>query len=212
MKKNHATSSAAELRSIIAPRSGAIRNRLRDFERIPPGEYFYELIYCVLTPQSSAVNADKVVRLLREQNFLHRDIDPEPFLNRKDCYIRFHKTKARSLVIVRAQFSDIARRLANGSSTTELREWLVKNVRGIGWKEASHFLRNIGHRDLAILDRHILRNLVRFRVMRRLPKTLTPKRYLSIEKKFRCFSRDIGYSMDELDLLFWSMETGEILK
>ena len=213
MKKIHAPpSSAAELRSLIAPRSAAIRSRLRDFSQVPPGEYFYELVYCLLTPQSSAVNAGKVVRLLREQNFLHRDIDPEPILKRKECYIRFHKTKARSLAMIKARFPEVARQLENGSSSAELREWLVKNVRGIGWKEASHFLRNIGHRDLAILDRHILKNLVRFRVMRGLPKTLTPKRYLFIEKRFRRFARLIGISMDELDLLFWSIETGEILK
>ena len=77
---------------------------------------------------------------------------------------------------------------------------------------ASHFLRNIGYRDLAILDRHILKNLVRFRVMRGLPKTLTPKRYLFIENRFQRFARQIGIPMDELDLLFWSIETGEILK
>jgi len=117
MKKIPAPSSAAELRSLIAPRSAAIRNRLMDFSQIPPSEYFYELVYCVLTPQSSAVNAEKVVRLLREQNFWHRDIDPEPILNRKDCYIRFHKTKARSLVIIKTQFSEVAGKLENGTSS-----------------------------------------------------------------------------------------------
>jgi N-glycosylase/DNA lyase len=88
----------------------------------------------------------------------------------------------------------------------------VKNVKGLGWKEASHFLRNIGHRNLAILDRHILRNLKRHGVIKSLPKTLTPKRYLVIEQKFMEFSSTIGITMDELDLLFWSRETGEILK
>jgi len=212
MKRTQAKSSSEELRSIFAPRRAAIRDRLRDFAKIPPGAYFYELAYCLLTPQSSAVNAEKVVRLLREDNFLHRGIDPEPHLNRKDCYIRFHKTKAKSLLMMREQFPEVAHQLENGSSSAELREWLVNNVRGIGWKESSHFLRNIGHRDLAILDRHILKNLVRFRVMRGLPKTLTPKRYLSIEKRFRRFASEIGIPMDELDLLFWSSETGEILK
>ena len=82
----------------------------------------------------------------------------------------------------------------------------------MGWKEASHFLRNIGHRNLAILDRHILRNLVRAGVLHRLPKTLTAKRYLLIEEKFKDFAERMDIPMDELDLLFWSMETGEILK
>ena len=42
----------------------------------------------------------------------------------------------------------------------QAREWLVHNVKGIGYKEAGHFSRNIGFtQDLAILDRHILKNL-----------------------------------------------------
>ncbi len=86
------------------------------------------------------------------------------------------------------------------------------NVKGLGWKEASHFLRNIGRRNLAILDRHILRNLKRHQVIRSLPKTLTAKRYKAIEQQFARFAEAIGISMDELDLLFWSRETGEILK
>ena len=81
-------------------------------------------------------------------------------------------------------------------------------MKGLGWKEASHFLRNIGYRDLAILDRHILRNLRRHRIIRTLPKTLTPSRYRAIEGKFRAFAGAIGIPMDELDLLFWSRETG----
>jgi len=109
-------------------------------------------------------------------------------------------------------FPEIAAKLLNGSSGPELREWLVGNVNGLGWKEASHFLRNIGHRDLAILDRHILKNLTKHGVLRALPATLTPKRYLAIEAKFARFASAVGLTMDELDLLFWSRETGEILK
>ena len=90
--------------------------------------------------------------------------------------------------------------------------WLIHNVRGLGWKEASHFLRNIGYRNLAILDRHILKNLKHHNVFRTTPKTLTPKKYRAIEKGFASFANAVGISMDELDLLFWSNETGEILK
>jgi N-glycosylase/DNA lyase len=158
------------------------------------------------------VNAGKAVGLLKECRFHAEEINPEQLLHQKEFYIRFHRTKARHLLLVKEQFALIEGHLSNGSSSPELREWLAKNVKGLGWKESSHFLRNIGHRDLAILDRHILKNLVRARVLRALPKTLTPKRYLSIEKKFKKFSERIGIPMDELDLLFWSMETGKILK
>ena len=89
--------------------------------------------------------------------------------------------------------------------------YLVKNVKGLGLKEASHFLRNTGHENLAILDRHILKNLAKLNIIE-LPKTLTPKIYFEIENKFQNFSKEVNIPMDELDLLFWSMETGEIFK
>ncbi|GAJ17855.1 unnamed protein product, partial [marine sediment metagenome] len=31
----------------------------------------------------------------------------------------------------------------------KLREWVVKNFKGLGYKEASHFLRNIGYKNFA---------------------------------------------------------------
>lgn len=76
----------------------------------------------------------------------------------------------------------------------------------------SHFLRNIGKRDLAILDRHILKNLKNLKAIDELPKALTKKKYLEIEGKFKAFSNKIKIPIDELDLLFWSQETGEIFK
>lgn len=201
-----------ELRSNYRNLKSDIRNRLKDFSKVPSSEYFYELVYCLLTPQSSAVNAEKVITILKDKKFKLRDIDPEPILRRKDCYIRFHKNKSRYMITVKDQFPLIAEQLKSRSTSEELRLWLVKNVKGLGWKESSHFLRNIGHRNLAILDRHILRNLVHLGVLRDLPKSLTATNYLQIEGKFRKFSEQIGVLMDELDLLFWSRETGEILK
>lgn len=207
-----------------------IKKRLEEFAQIPPSEYFYELVYCLLTPQSSAINAAKAVEVLKQHDFAHRDLNPAPLLHQRDFYIRFHHTKGKHLQAIKEQFPMISTHLTNGKAcppkltehppdrragrraSTELREWLVNNVMGLGYKEASHFLRNIGHRNLAILDRHILKNLVRFGVLRSLPKTMTRKRYLAIERKFHKFSERVGIPMDELDLLFWSMETGEILK
>jgi len=80
-------------------------------------------------------------------------------------------------------------------------------------KEASHFLRNIGlGKDLAILDRHILKNLKEYGVINEIPKSITKKVYIAIEDKMREFSKRINIPMDELDLLFWSKETGIIFK
>jgi N-glycosylase/DNA lyase len=201
-----------DLQREFAIRRAAIGQRIADFAAVNPNAYFYELVYCLLTPQSSAVNAGKAVEALREAGFFHREFEPAPLLHQKEFYVRFHNTKGKHLKEAKRNFPEIHSALCNGYSSEELRAWLVKNVKGLGWKEASHFLRNIGHKNLAILDRHILKNLKRHNVIRSLPETLTPTRYRAIEQKFALFSRRIGITLDELDLLFWSRETGEILK
>lgn len=190
-----------------------IRARLAEFRATEPRQYFYELCYCLMTPQSSAANALNAQRALMSHDFQNSDIDPEPLLHQKEYYIRFHKTKARLLVEMKNRFDSILSVLLNGAAAFEKREWLVRNVKGLGMKEATHFLRNIGMNDgLAILDRHILRNLKRHNVIRTLPKALTRRKYLGIERRFQKFAEEITIPIDELDLLFWSTETGEILK
>src|SRR5207245_8191940 len=104
-------------------------------------------------------------------------------------------------------------RLSSLANLFELREWMVENVKGLGYKEASHFLRNVGlGEEFAILDRHILRNVKRMEVIPEVPVSITKKRYLEIEEKLRRFSREIRIPLADLDLLFWSRETDWILK
>jgi N-glycosylase/DNA lyase len=201
-----------QLYRLHGERREAIQKRLKNFSQVLPSQYFYELAYCILTPQSSAVNATQAVGRLQANSFFETPFDPEPILFQKDFYIRFHRTKARLLLRLRESFPDILEALSDSTPATVLREWLVEHVHGFGYKEASHFLRNIGHRDLAILDRHILKNLKRFGAIRAIPKTLTRKQYLKLEDQFHRFADTVGIPLDELDLLFWSMETGEILK
>ncbi len=212
MKKKLAPLTLDELHSLYNDKRNALQSRLTDFNRVPQEDYFYELAYCLLTPQSSAFAADKAIKLLQQHDFRHCDIDPEPLLHQKDFYIRFHKTKAKHLLRMKSRSPEILAHLAGYLPDRQLREWLVQNVTGLGWKEASHFLRNIGGRNLAILDRHILKNMVRLGILKRLPKSLTPRRYKLLEEKFHTFAQQIGIPMDELDLLLWSMETGTIFK
>ena len=203
----------AEILRLYQDRRKAIHARLADFDRVREVEYFYELVYCLLTPQSSAEHAERAVASLMENRFAEQGWDPEGYLRNPGQYIRFHRTKARHLLLARHAYPEVLAALANGLSPAELREWLVRNVKGLGYKEATHFLRNIGRNGgLAILDRHILRNLKRLKVIRSVPTTMTKKRYLAIERKFEAFAKRIRIPLDELDLLFWSMETGEIRK
>ena len=112
---------------------------------------------------------------------------------------------------MKSKYKEVSIKLKNGDKN-EVREWLIKNVKGIGYKEASHFLRNIGFKNMAILDRHILKNLRSNSIIKEIPKTLTRNRYLDIEKSFISFSKKLDITIDEMDLLFWSAETGKIFK
>ena len=96
----------------------------------------------------------------------------------------------------------------------ERRDWLAKETRikGLGYKEASHFLRNIGLRGYAILDKHVLSCLTDLGVVESPRPPTARSSYLEAEEKLRWFARDIRVDFDELDLVLWSMKTGEVLK
>ena len=202
-----------ELKKVHESKKRAIRRRLREFKLVPSEKYFYELLYCLMTPQSSAVNAGKAQAIFELLDFKFRDIDPESVLSDKKHYIRFHKTKAKWIAGMKQKFHEIQTCILSRKTAVEKRLWLVENVMGLSFKEATHFLRNIGKNNgLAILDRHIIKNLRYHGVIRSVPKTITKKVYMTIEKKFQQFSADVGIPTDELDLVFWSNEAGEILK
>lgn len=189
-----------------------IKNRLLEFSKVPKDDYFYELCYCLLTPQSKAEYADNAVNTLKKIDFLHKDINPAPILSNPKNYIRFHNNKSKHLLHAKNIFPHIMECLEDSTDQYQKREKLVQIVLGYGMKESSHFLRNIGFRNLAILDRHILKNLSLLNVIDEIPKTLTKNIYIEIEQKFLHFANNINIPIDELDLLFWSFQTGKILK
>jgi N-glycosylase/DNA lyase len=96
----------------------------------------------------------------------------------------------------------------------ERRDWLVreKGIKGLGYKEASHFLRNIGYRGYAILDKHVLNCLAELKIIEDPKPPTTRSKYLTVEEKLRKFADDARIDFDEMDLVLWSMKTGEILK
>lgn len=189
-----------------------IKNRLDEFASIPASEYFYEFCFCICTPQSRARNALIVVEKLKALDFRNRPFVPSDILFDREHYIRFHNTKALRLNDAAAYFHEIEAILASPGAPFEKRREIVRRVKGYGLKEASHFLRNIGYRNLAILDRHILKHLQGCGVIEEIPASLNTNAYLDIERKFMDFSDFCEIPMDELDLLFWAYQTGEILK
>lgn len=215
----HQTGALEDLRKLHLEKRDAIHSRLQEFKTIlqqSDEEVFAELCFCLLTPQSSAKTCWNAVTRLKEKNLLLHGTPQQlqPALND----VRFNDNKAQYIVQARNMFSKdgnlkLKPRITSYYNPFELREWLVENVKGLGYKEASHFMRNIGMgEEFAILDRHILRNIVQLGVIPEIPQTLTKKRYLEIEEKLRRFSKEIGIPMADLDLLLWSKETGWIFK
>ena len=211
-------SNMGSLIDIYNERKDEIKKRIGEFkEGIDYSEerIFAELCFCLCTPQCKAVTCWKVVSTLVENRLLYTGSEDE--IARHLC-VRFRNVRARRIVEARRFFSQHGKlkmkdKLKAFDDIVMLREWLVRNIKGLGMKEASHFLRNIGvGLELAILDRHILKNLKRLGVIEKIPTSLSKPSYEQIEKKMKTFAERIGISMAELDLLLWSFETGMIFK
>ncbi|MFC1807953.1 N-glycosylase/DNA lyase [Candidatus Omnitrophota bacterium] len=196
-----------------------IRSRLKEFDNFKEAnddDIFSELAFCIFTPGSKAINGDKAVKELRRANLLFNGTK-DKISGKLRGVVRFHNNKASYLVEARKAFKNgkgicIKKRL-NSRNTLRTRDWLVENIKGLGYKEAGHFLRNIGlGQDIAILDTHILKNLKRYRVISKTPESISKKSYFDIEEKMRRFSKRVKIPLDELDLLFWSKQTGFIFK
>ncbi len=204
------------LREEYSRLKGVIEQRLEEFKRVDKssgGKLFEELVFCILTPQSSAKRADSAVRELSERGLLQDGRSREIYTVLRRWGVRFPARKARYIVLNRRKL-ECGKALPRilGVDARATREVLVKEIWGMGYKEASHFLRNIGYDGLAIIDRHVLRGLVRIGVLDRELDVSNRKRYLFVEERFMEAARIIGVPPEALDLLLWYEGTGEIFK
>lgn len=210
-----------EILEIYGRIGGDIKKRLKEFEnKWKKGnnkDIHLELSFCILTPQSKARSAWEAIEALKENGLIWTGTKEEisEYLNK----VRFKNTKADNLVRLREQMTDAKGEIITKDffkklgGVEEKRDWIVKNIRGMSFKEASHFLRNVGFgNEIAILDRHILRNMERLGIIDEIPKTITPKKYLEMEKKLLDYTQKVNIPMDHIDLLFWYREAGEIFK
>ncbi|MFO8109696.1 MAG: N-glycosylase/DNA lyase [Thermoplasmata archaeon] len=196
-----------------------ICQRIEDFEAVKSGDdderYFEEMAFCLFTPQSKAKSCWDAVEELKENELLEKGIAED--ISKVINQVRFRNRKAVYFVEARDKFGsgggNIKNKIMEMEDVKDTRGWLVDNVKGLGYKEASHYLRNIGlGKNIAILDRHILRNLERYNVIEEVPTNLTPSKYVEIEEKMKAFSERVNIPLHHLDLLLWYKETGEIFK
>ncbi len=184
-----------------------VEQRIRDFGALGKRsreERFSELAFCILTANFTAEGGARIQRELgREVLTL-----PEAELARrlKELGHRFPNARAHYIVEARKHLPLIDGLPADGRKA---REKLLA-IKGLGMKEASHFLRNTGYRDVAIVDRHILNLLNERGLVER--GTLTPGKYMEIERLLEFMAKELGTDLARLDLYLWYLKTGKVLK
>jgi len=191
--------------------SDLVHNRIKEFKELNKksnNELFKELCFCILTAN---FNAEKSIKIQNEiGEYLLTDSEEELAKKLKNLGHRYPNNRAK-YISESIKCKDKLKDVVQFHDKNALREWIVNNIKGLGYKEASHFLRNIGFDNYAIIDFHIIDLLVKYEIINRL-KTITKKKYLEIEELLKKIAKETNLTLAELDLYLWFMGTGKILK
>ena len=191
-----------------------VDNRMREFEELgnkDNSELFKELCFCLLTANFSAHGGIKIQNALGDRF----SSLPQEELAKKLSELghRFPNMRAKFIFEARKYKDNLKETLKSFECESDLRNWIAENVKGLGMKESSHFLRNIGYKNLAIIDFHIIDLLVKNNLIQQpKSKSLTKKNYVEIENILKEIAKKSNTNLGELDLYLWYKETGKILK
>jgi N-glycosylase/DNA lyase len=122
---------------------------------------------------------------------------------------RFPQIRAAQLaegwLTIRTQFDSLTNVLEDHSDAYSARAWLVREISGIGPKQASMLLRNVGVTyDLAVIDRHIIRYMLLTGLCSKEPVNLGNLRtYQDHESSLRGHAEKIGYDLGVMDWAIW---------
>ena len=189
-----------------------VENRMKEFSYFQDAtdeEVFLELCFCFMTANFQAAKSWDIQKELGSKFWELDEIELQ--LELKRLGHRFWPQRGSRIYEARWLKDSISSKLGEFDSELEMREWIVGNLKGLGMKEASHFLRNIGYTDLAIIDKHIINLLVSEGLIER-PKSLSVKKYIEIENILRELAKKTSTSLGELDLYLWFEQTGKVLK
>jgi N-glycosylase/DNA lyase len=211
-----------DIRAAHKARRKQIRARLDQFQAIwregSDEQLWEELVFCIFTAGASARMGFRAVEAIRPLLMEGRREDMTLALRTAGAH-RFPIERPGYIVVTRnylREHCDMALRekLRSFADPLERRDWLAreKGIKGLGYKESSHFLRNIGLLGHAILDKHVMSCLLDLKVVDTSKPPATRARYLETESRLRSFAGEIRIDFDELDLVLWSMKTGEVLK
>ncbi|MEM4330503.1 MAG: N-glycosylase/DNA lyase, partial [Candidatus Pacearchaeota archaeon] len=189
--------------------SKEISNRIKEFEKNKKDKrkVFSELCFCILTANYQAEKSIEIQKKMEKDFFYSKKGELAKKL--KNFGHRFWSQRAERIVKARKKIYWILE-IISSKEEKEAREEIAKNIDGLGMKESSHFLRNIGFKNLAIIDFHIVNLLTKEKIIQK-PSTITKKRYLEIERKLEEIGKKVKLSLAELDLYLWYIETGKVL-
>jgi len=194
---------------------GLVEDRVAEFmevNRAGSRAWFEELVYCILTAYSSAERGQLCVDALHDRGAILDESAEEVAAILRERGHRFADRRAEYIVAARRLAPTLKGAVQGFGTSGEARKWLMESVRGIGWKEASHFLRNVGYLDVAILDRHILANMREHGLVPHDGRGLTKRRYLEYERVLGRVADGLGMPLGEMDLYLWYRKTGKVLK
>ncbi len=193
-----------------------VETRVEEFRKVHTMnsfKWYVELVYCLLTAFASAVMGQRCVDALQRDDLLLSGSLKDIRVCLTETGHRFPNVRSEYVFNTRPLAQTIKETIQGFSDSGEARGWLVKHVKGLGWKESSHFLRNVGYFDLAIIDRHILNNLREFGLLEMDGKKgLTRKRYFAIEELLERVAGELDMELGEVDLYMWYRKTGKVLK
>ncbi len=220
MKKYTEPVTVERIKETHSERSEEIRTRLREFEGLwkngSDEQLWEEMVYCFFTGGCSAKMGLRSIEAVKSHlmSGSHEDV-----MNALVGRHRYPRARARYVIASRTFLEEhcemrLKQKLAGFNNNYARRDWLVqeKGIKGLGYKEASHYLRNIGLKGYAILDKHVLNCLSELGIIEEPKPPNTRSKYLTIENQLKKFADQIDIDFDEIDLVLWSMKTGEILK
>lgn len=167
---------------------------------------FMELTFCTLTANTSAELGIKCINRLRDVDF--SSVDNIRSQLRK-CGYRFPNTRSKYININYGK-KHILEMIRDIDEPEFRRDIIFESFIGIGYKEASHFLRNIGYFEYAILDKHILKFMSAY--FNREFSNKSRKAYMEGEGYFKRIAEEYNTDPGIMDLILWYLITGKILK
>ena len=220
--REHQPVTFESIRATHKARRREIRTRLAEFDDVwrkgSDARLWEELVFCIFTAGASARMGMKAIEAVRPLLMDGKRAEMTKALKKAGAH-RFPVERPSYIVVARNFLRDhcglkLREQLQSFSNPIERRDWLAqeKGIKGLGYKEASHFLRNIGLKGHAILDKHVMRCLADLKIVENLCPPTTRGRYLDIEERLGKLAFEVPVDFDELDLVLWSMKTGEVLK